>query len=56
MKYLKMSLPLALSALTCLQTREITKGSIAGFVRDPNGAVTARPVKDRTKQITHEGA
>src|SRR5580700_6461784 len=36
----------ALMALTCLEAQDITRGSIAGVVRDPSGAVVpGAPVK-----------
>jgi hypothetical protein len=54
---------LALLALTCLQAQDITKGSIAGVVRDPSGAVVpGAPVKlsspygDRTTTTNSAGA
>jgi hypothetical protein len=46
MKYIYRSLLLALMALTCLEAQDITRGSIAGVVRDPSGAVVpGAPVK-----------
>ncbi len=46
MRYINRSLLLALMALTCLRAQDITKGSIAGVVRDASGAVVpGAPVK-----------
>ena len=39
MRHLNRTLLLALMALTCLQAQDITKGAIAGVVRDASGAV-----------------
>jgi hypothetical protein len=55
MKYLNRTLLLALMALSCLQAQDITKGSIAGTVRDATGAVVPRaPVKLTSPYGDHE--
>ncbi len=46
MRYINRTLILALMALTCLEAQDITKGAIAGVVRDASGAVVpGAPVK-----------
>jgi outer membrane receptor protein involved in Fe transport len=62
MKYLNRTMILALLALSCLQAQDITKGSIAGVVRDATGAVVpgatvklTSPYGDRATTTTSEG-
>ena len=63
MRFLIRTLLLAMAVLVSLQAQDITKGSIAGVVRDATGAVVpgatvklTSPYGDRTATTTSEGA